>query len=540
MNRSSYKSLSLFAFPVILFAAGILYLVITGPYFLQSVDPEYSYLLNGLLIADLKLHLSFIFHPGTPVQCIAAILIRIVHIFRPGYTVVQDVMLNPELYIKAILYTIIAMNALALYLMGLRVYKSSLNISVALFLQLTPFTHVLTLEVLRRLMPEPLMNMIVCGWISLIMGLIYTDPIKLNLKRYALLFGLLSGISLADKLTMLPFIIIPLILLRGWRYKLMYVLSSTGSFLLFAFPVTIKINSFYSWVKDIFMHTGSYGTGEKGIIKWNEFTDHLKLQFESTGMLKLVLLILFLVTVIYFLRKRRSRTFSHIKCRTGFALVLVIALEYLFASKHFAFHYMIPALLLTATGSLMVILMLDDLLPAGLKPTVLKGILTLAGITIMAYTTPRLITHMKQIRQITETNTSAFKRIEPLLKRTPKIISASYYGCASIEYALTCGIHVSGKYSSYLTGNLNELYPLSYLYLPWGKVFYQGNRILNPSDFIKPDANYNLYVADFSKKLLDQILNAFRSDFPHDHINIREMYVDSIQHEGVFLVRLTD
>jgi len=537
MKSSITRILALSFFPAALFSVGIVYAFITGPYFLRGVDPEYAYLLNGLLIADLKLDLGFIYHPGTPVQCIAAIVMRIVHVFRPGNTLVHDVMLNPEMYIKFILFTVITLNALTLFCLGYLVYRKCQNMYVAIFLQLTPFAHVLTLEVLRRLMPEPLMNIFICGWILLIIQFIYNSPGELNSKRYALWSGILFGISLADKLTFLPFFIIPLILLPEWKNKVLYVLYSVGAFLIFAFPVTLKIAYFYNWVKDITLHTGSYGGGEKGFFKWNEFKDHLGLHFSNTGILAGVVLILLLITIIRFLVYRKFQFPMLVRIKAAIAIILVIAVEYLISSKHFAFHYIIPAILLTITCILLIVLVLKDMFPGIVKPVVMNIMLIIAGTIILANTTPGLIKHIKQIRQISVANLTAFNRIEPLLKTTPKIISASYYGCSSIEYALTCGIHESGRYSNYLTFNFNELFPETYIYLPWGKVFYQGNRVIQPSGFIDPAERYNLYVADYSEKALEEVRTALLNDLSGHQFSIVQIYSDTIQHEGVFMVQ---
>jgi len=536
MTRSAFRLISFFILPVALFFVGVLYIIITGPYFLQSVDPEYAYLINGLQIADLKLKISYFLHPGTPMQCIAAAIIWLVHLFRPGHSMVQDVMLNPELYIKAILLSVISLNSIALFLLGFFAFKFSTNWIMALFVQLTPFTNGMVLSVLGRLMPEPLMNILVCGWIILIMRLLLVDSGQMKFNRYALLFGILFGISLADKLTFLPFFLIPVLILPAWKNKLSFVMYAAASFLLFAFPVTLRFQVFYNWVKGIFLHTGSYGSGAMGIIKWNEFTYHLRLQLENTGMLKWVFLILILVTVVYIVRKN-SGIYNPLKFRAGIALIFVIASEYLITSKHFAFHYMIPAILLAAFSIVLILLISRDLLPEIMKPLVVNGLMIVAGLAILANTAFQLIGGTRQMREIVKPIKTSFEKVGPLLKSSPKIVSVSYYGCEAIEYALTFGIHESGRYSQYLTDNLKDLYPSTLLYFPWGKVFYEGNREMQPSAFIKPGIDYTLYVADFTKETLDEILNRLTSNFPNNRYSINPVYIDSVLHKGVFKVK---
>lgn len=536
MTRSAYRLLSFLILPLALFFTGLLYILITGPYFLRSADPEYAYLFNGLLIADLKMKIMYFLHPGTPMQCIAAVIIRLVHLFRPGHSMVQDVMLNPELYIRAILLSVAFLNSIALFLLGFFAFKYSTNWIMALFVQITPFTHILVLSVLGRLMPEPLMNILVCGWIILIMRILLADQSHLKFNRYSLMFGILFGISLADKLTFLPFILIPLLLLPAWKNKLFFVIYAVASFLLFAFPVTLQFHVFYDWVKGIFLHTGSYGSGDLGIIKWDEFKDHLRLQIENTWMLKWVFLVLILVTVIYIVRKN-SGIFNTGKFRAGIALILVIAFEYLLTSKHFAFHYIIPAILISAFGFVLIILILKDILPGIMKPQVLNGLMIITGIIILANTAFRVVGETRKVIEIVRPIRSSYEKVGPLLQSSHKIVSVSYYGCDAIEYALTFGIHESGKYSQYLTDQLKEVYPSTLLYYPWGKVFYEGNKVIQPETFINPGIDYTLYVADFKQEGLDEILNRLTGNSPNSKYSISKVYVDSLQKKGVFKVK---
>jgi hypothetical protein len=537
MSRSSYKLLTLFIFPITLFSVGVLYIMATGPFFLKGVDPEYAYLFNGLLIADLKFNVPYIDHPGTPMQCIIALVIRTLHLFRPGISMVQDVLLNPEVYIRAVLYTVNVLNAMALLLLGYFTFRVSQNLVVALFMQLTPFTHIITLEVMGRMMPEPLMNIVVCGWLILMAGLIYGNPDKLNYKRYSVLFGFLFGISLADKLTFLPFFMLPLFLLPAWKNKLRYLFSSVFFFLVFAFPVALKIAAFKKWVTGIFLHTGNYGSGDPGIIKWNEFADHARLQYENTRVLFWVVAVLLFVTLICIVKNRKTGIFKDVKVRTGLALFLVIGFEYLMTAKHFAYHYMVPAILLTVLCILLIVVMLNDLFHFKAGKRIINGVLIAAGFCILFNIMPGAVKQVKQVRQLMEPKTASFARMEPLLKSSPKIISASYYGCAAIEYALTFGLHTSGKYGSYLFDEMKEIYPSTYLYFPWGKVFFEGNKEILPSSFIEPGMDYNLYVSDFSKERLDEVMTDLNHDSPENRYSIRQIYVDSVQHEGVFHVR---
>jgi hypothetical protein len=137
----------------------------------------------------------------------------------------------------------------------------------------------------------------------------------------------------------------------------------------------------------------------------------------------------------------------------------------------------------------------------------------------------------------TRNKADAYQQFTESRSAGPIIISASYYGCSAIEYALMFGLHESGKYSQSLFVKIQEMYPSTYLYLPWGKVFFEGKNEIQPSTFIKSKEEYNLYIAEFSKVRLEEIMTALKQGTSADQYIIKPVYVDSIQHEAMFRVR---
>jgi hypothetical protein len=116
---------------------------------------------------------------------------------------------------------------------------------------------------MARMMPEALMTAIVCCWLIILVNILYRDEQVINSGRYSLIFGALFAISLADKLNFMPFFVLPLFVLSGWRNKLKYALYSLVFFMVFAFPVTLNHRIFVSWVSNMATHTGAYG-GDTG------------------------------------------------------------------------------------------------------------------------------------------------------------------------------------------------------------------------------------------------------------------------------------
>ena len=124
-------------------------------YFLTGVDPEYCYLFNGLNVA----HLQFpwhVDHPGSTLQLLSAIVIRIVHFFHNQGTLDEDVFRNPDLFLFSINTTICLIHTSILFVIGYIVYRNSKNIWLSVFFQLTPFMSYTVLSLLNRVIVEQL------------------------------------------------------------------------------------------------------------------------------------------------------------------------------------------------------------------------------------------------------------------------------------------------------------------------------------------------------------------------------------------------
>ena len=136
MLSDKFNKLILLIFPLILVLLGTYMKRVIQDYSMFSVDPDYCYLFNGLNLA----HHNFpwhIDHPGTPLQLLSAIVIRLVHLFRND-TLDMDLFKNPELYINAINYTIIYLQAIVLFFTGLTIFRRKYAL---IYLNLVSINH---------------------------------------------------------------------------------------------------------------------------------------------------------------------------------------------------------------------------------------------------------------------------------------------------------------------------------------------------------------------------------------------------------------
>ena len=505
-----------------------------GIYFLKCVDPEYAYLFNGALMANLKPEIYYVDHPGTPLVCLIAVVIRVVHVFRAGEDMLTDFIKNPEIYLGATLHTLEFLSSAVLFLLGLFVYKKTRNIVLAMFLQLIPFAHFLGLETQARLIPEVMMVIVICFWTALILHMNYDREIAVHPQRYSIAFGVLFGFSLALKLTMLPFVVIPLIILSGWKSKLLFVPAAIISFCVFAFPILFKYRTFYTWIKNIVTHTGAYGSGDKGIAHWSEFTGHLKLQLGNTPWLLISLVLLSGVLIMYFVIRKQGIQRDPLKARLGVAAILVVVIQYLITAKHFAFHYMLPSMLLTIPMVVLAGGILVQMFPSHLKSLQLIAIMGILGIYLLAHSI-QILKQDLPLREARRKNMmESYLKFKENRSHGPLIVGASYYGCSAVEYALTFGIQVCGKYSPYMYKKVNKIYPSTYIYHPWSKLFYTGGSEILPSAFLQAGKDYMLYIADYSAEKLDDITGLLNKNDINRHWTVKKIYQIESTHEALF------
>lgn len=536
-KKSDYRKILFLIVPIILLTLGYGYLNSTGYFFLKCVDPEYAYLFNGLILADMHPDVPYVDHPGTLLQCIIAMVIWMVKLFRPSGDMISDVIKNPEVYIHATIQVINFLGASILALLGLFTFKKTGNIYLAFLVQLIPFVHRLGMEPLARLIPESLMLPLTCYWMIVFIWMAADPDRILRMKKYSMVLGILFGLSVANKLTYLPFMVLPLFILTGWQNKLRFSVTSIIAFFVFAFPILFKYKSFYTWVRNIIFHTGKYGSGDKGIINSHEFWEHIKLLIDNMPFLVMSVLILALAGVVHFIKTRRKDGTDRFYSNAAIGLLLLVILQFIFTAKQFSYHYMLPSILLTFP---MIILSFIMMRRVFLSRNATVG-LTLIFAVIFSYVfsvfIPEVRIQLKQMYANKNSRMESFMQLKKSGSARPLIVSASYYGCSAVEYALTFGLHMSGKYGPGIYEKMKIIYPSVYLYYPWGKVFYAGNYQILPATFMNPGNTCNLFIADYTKERLDEILTLLNSADKDVQWSAREVYSIPVTNEALFELR---
>lgn len=532
-NNKRLISPAFLVIPLCFLITALVYNFSAGTIHLLGVDPEYAYLFNGIILAHLHPDAYHILHPGTPVQVLIAIVSRVVHLFRPGLSLWEDVMAHPEIYIKATIITGNIINSIFLYLVGRLVYRYSKNILVSLSLQATPFAFLMTLELSRRMMPEMIMLSLVSCWIIILVRLIYENPSLINYKKCSLIFGVLLGLSLATKITFLPYFLLVIIVLPDWKLRLRFTVIAILSFFVFAFPVLFDFPRYIHWLTANFIHTGNYGTGDPGIINGPVFLESLKIIIKSSLQLLIPAFILLLLALYHIINNRKS-----IALRVGFGLVALLYFQVVLIAKQYAFYYLTPSLLLCVFTGFMVYYLLgmfENKLIKKLAGGLFIGFVVVLFILVL----PKMAGQLSELKTLKSMHSNASETLRPFLSGSPKIICPNYYRSSADEYGLFFGLHESGRHSEDIAEVFRTKYPGTIVYLPWMNTFFDANKAVAPSEFLKPDMDYTLYMGDFSEEQLDGIRSALNSDSVKYILDFRPLFIQEETREAVYSLRAT-
>jgi heme/copper-type cytochrome/quinol oxidase subunit 4 len=511
----------LLLFPLFYFFAGAIFRFILEDPSLRSIDPDYVYFMTGLNISEGYLKVKHIDHPGSPLQYLCAAVFRIVWLFRKnpaGFT--EDILSHADLYLSMVNLAITVLVSISLFITGKYVYKKTDSIIYGTLIQTLPFISVILYEIIGRITPELLLPLPMLALSAFFIGHISSEREKFRNSELVLL-GLILAFGLSLKLTLIPLWVIPLIVVKSWRGKILVLVSAVVFFLVIAFPVTLQIERFWHWTKDLFLHSGQYGSGEENIVDFayllENFGQILRLQ-KHFSYLVAAFLVLIPLAVIW-LKKRQTPNGNKL-IAVSFAVVAAILAQIIISGKHYAPRYFMPALMF---GPLLIFLAAEIL--KTLYPVKILKALLAAGIAfflvwnakqqlgVINYTAEA---YEKQIaaRNLTRNMAETFQQTEPGIT----IIVSQDYGCPFPEYAL----HFSTVWSApamrekYLE-KLAKLYPNTYQYTTWDGRFIYWTTPLNLEKIISENIPVYIYLEnnndDLYGKTIAKLKEVLEKDF---------------------------
>jgi hypothetical protein len=263
LQHSGLRLGSLFVLPLAFLAIGAYVRAVSGPFWLgTNFDPDYAYLINGQRLT-VGLPVGHIDHPGTPVQMLAAAIIRLNGSAASDAS--RDVLARPEHYLMQLTLVMTILVSGALLMLGVAALRFSNSLSFALLAQTGPFLsgRVLARDTFRA-NPEPALIALA---LLLVSGAFFFGSGTRSFRgAFALCSGVVVGLGLACKVTFAPMLLLPLLCLQRGRDKWILIVSTAASFVFGTLPIVNVYPYFGRWLVGLLTHKGPYGLGDAGFI----------------------------------------------------------------------------------------------------------------------------------------------------------------------------------------------------------------------------------------------------------------------------------
>ncbi|MBW6534631.1 MAG: hypothetical protein K0B11_06455 [Mariniphaga sp.] len=525
--------------PMFYFFAGLYIKLILDDPSLRSIDPDYAYFISGLNMSEGIFKLTHIDHPGTPLQYLIALVIKAVHLFRSNPDATMDVLANPDLYLTIVNITITSIVAISLFIAGNLVFRKTNSVLYAMLIQTVPFVTYIWYEIVGRIISELLMPLPIIALSVLIIDYIYSEKEKMEGPQL-LTMSIILAFALTLKLTLAPLLLIPLVIVKTWKKKI-YVLSLTLLFfLIIAVPVTLQPERFFNWTKNLFLHSGYYGSGEKNIVDPNLFIENFyKILYleKSFSYLVVFLTLISFIAFIWF-RKRLNSQVSK-KLQVSFGVLLLILVQIIMIGKHYSPRYFIPAVMFSPLLVFLLIEIIKEFNTSKILNVILMSLLAVylgwhiqQQLFTIGYTSD---TFQNQIdaRKVTRGVINTFE------KESIKIIVSQDYGSPFPEYAL----HFSTVWSAASAREryreiLGKIFPYTYQYTTWDGNFIHWGEPFDQSKIVSGNIPVYLYLENNSAELYQK---AIEKIFPVNElytIDAGHIFTNSVNGEAIYKVNL--
>lgn len=459
--------------PLLFLFVGLILLLMQPPHFAILTDPEFFYLLNGLNLAQLKIFSGNYTHPGVPLELLCGFIIKATYLIAGHYPdIVTDVLHRAEFYVMVINISLIILISIIYYSVGLIILKITNKILVSIFLQSALFVNHIVLFQLTILVSERMVPPFAAFLICLLIWFIYSEH---NNKYFSILLGIIIGICIMQKLTILPIIIFPFFIIKTKKDILKYVSSLTITVLILLIPIISHVKRIYEFFSNMFSHTGLYGDGKSDIIDFSAVLPNLSTLFrDMTIPMYCLIILMLLIPLVFLIRHNKTERILKIR-RIMVGLAISEILIVLMILKHFKPHYLTPVAALSFFNLYLGFEYLQQKILHNRKvwSNIIIGLLCL--IPLAEYSDFKsLFSGFDRKKQIEQ----AVGDIDLCYRDYPKIIIPRYYGTPFVEFSLFSANYYSYNIKQY-GARLKELYPLSFVYTSeWGTfdMAYDGHK----------------------------------------------------------------
>jgi len=528
--------LLLLILPVLQSVIGLIAHFEYGYFYQRITDPEYFHLLNGINVAIFNLATPYIDHPGTPLQVIVAVSSWPVSLFIPG-SIVENAIDQPELFITAAIILMSIIISGVLFYAGKKVYSYTGNIFMTLLIQLIPFGNIYAFSVFGRLTPESFMIAPILLTVVILIRYLYNETEEKISRKELLYLSLLGGFGMAIKFSYLPFLLIPIFIIKRFPLLIKYGVYTILSTLIFAFPILFNFSKAFNWFGNMLIKSGQWGDGQEVFINWVDVPNNLRLIFNMNyflPILTIIVLVLIIVTSVKSLKETQKLN------RISSGVLLAILLSVFLITKHFAFRYYFPTLLFQAVLLVLIIEYLARLFQNFLSKKKLSLVILAFFFGFILYQTPAYIKKVKDTSieyKLYDQHSESFTN--SIVDPAPLIIDSYFAGSPFIEFSLNNAYLLCGNLKTTFQDKLRKDYPNSFFYVRWSDQFFHWNHFLDADSFIDKDNGAYLFIGEENENNKKIIIDRISSSFPQYNIETHVVYETTNPKESLYRVSLT-
>jgi hypothetical protein len=413
-----------------------------GPAWLDCADPDYVYLLNGMLIAagDVAPYSD---HPGTTLHLVHGAAIAILHHFRGIGSVTEDVVTRPEFYLRVLNGTWAFLVCLGLFWLGAAVLKRTGALWLAVLAQATPMLSTANIEALYRVNPEPAM----LGLGLVILALVFWGGPEWTSgwRRlvWAVVAGGLAGFGLGMKLSFLPVVLVAVGGVVGLGYQVFCLVVASGVFGALVYsPFVNTGNYIFRFGGELLRGTQQYA-GTSGAVTWVTLANTFWEWVLSVAAAEWPILCVLATgtAVLVWCLKSRSQTAADPELRwqlrtLAFMVVAgVLQMALAFKGLNLALRYLVPAWSM-AGGTLALCLLVVVRLRPEWRPRRPRLAAATLVVLVIAVAAVRALTCGQELTAARERGLAAGCR---LTQEFPRHRVVQYAGVPSVEVALAFG-----------------------------------------------------------------------------------------------------
>lgn len=328
------KNLVFWIVPALLFVFMLFMLMEINAFYQVWLDPVYGYLMNGLTFALGSNDIGLTGHPGTPLELIIALLIRIWAVFRGPADLAIDVLTHPESYLYFITLVLIALNGIALWFLGVAANRFLKNRSLAVIVQLAPL---LVFQLVNFMPVAACETVVVFASLAIVSGLLLYE-MQENQQRFWLIWiAFFSALMVATKISTAMMLILPFLIFAKNKQRVTFAFLTFALAVLFVLPVWEKLSDFTGFLAQMAAHTGQYGSGEAKLFDATIYLRSLGRMMIKEWTFSLHVLLIPIGWLVIFRRKLKGQL-----PRFYLALSVATLLQMAVVARHYSFHYLMP------------------------------------------------------------------------------------------------------------------------------------------------------------------------------------------------------